>query len=286
MGSGATTRPQREKLIEAARRREINLVLVWRLDRWGRSLVDLVNTLQELNALDVGFVSLCEALDLTTPSGRALAGMLAVFAEFERDILREPREGGNRPSKKGWENTLADETGRHSNMISKKTLYLANPYGFSPQQREGPLAALVAALEAMGAEVWEPFARNNQIDRAGAGWAYEIGQADLRDVREADGLFAVVNGCPPDEGVMVELGLAIAWEKPVFLFRDDFRRCTDSEAYPLNLMLFTGLPEMGWDAYWYSSAQEIADPDKALSRWLKDGVLPGSSPPGGSGPTT
>ena len=87
--SGATTRPQREKLIEAARRREIDLVLVWRLDRWGRSLVDLVNTLQELNALDVGFVSLCEALDLTTPSGRALAWMLAVFAEFDRDILRD-----------------------------------------------------------------------------------------------------------------------------------------------------------------------------------------------------
>ena len=73
VGSGATTRPQREKLIEPARRREIDFVPVWRLDRWGRSLVDLVNTLQELNALDVGFVSLCEALDLTTPSGRALA---------------------------------------------------------------------------------------------------------------------------------------------------------------------------------------------------------------------
>ena len=83
MGSGATTRPQREKLIAAEGRREIDLVLVWRLDRWGRSLLDLVNTLQELNALDVGFVSLYEALDLTTPSGRALAGMLAVFAEFE-----------------------------------------------------------------------------------------------------------------------------------------------------------------------------------------------------------
>ena len=84
---------------------------------------------------------------------------------------------------------------------------------------------------------------------------------------------------------MVELGLAIAWEKPVFLFRDDFRRCTDSEAYPLNLMLFTGLPEMGWEACWYSSVQEIADLAKALSRWLKDGVLPGSSPPGEPGPT-
>ena len=59
----------------------------------------------------------------------------------------------------------------------------------------------------------------------------------------------MVNGCPPDEGVMVELGLAIAGEKPVFLFRDDFRRCTDSEAYPLNLMVFTGLPETGWEAY-------------------------------------
>jgi DNA invertase Pin-like site-specific DNA recombinase len=79
----------RQKLMETARRREIDSVLVWRLDRWGRCLVDLVNTLQELTALEVGFVSLSEALDLTTPTGRALAGMLAVFAEFERDILRD-----------------------------------------------------------------------------------------------------------------------------------------------------------------------------------------------------
>ena len=155
-------------------------------------------------------------------------------------------------------------------MTSRKTLYLANPYGFSSQQREGPLTALVAALEALGAEVWEPFARNNQTDRASPGWAYRIGQADLRDVRNADGIFAVVNGCPPDEGVMVELGMAIAWEKPVFLFRDDFRRCTDSETYPLNLMLFTGLPQTGWEASWYASIDEIADPGKALSRWLRD----------------
>ena len=75
-------------------RREIDAVLVWRLDRWGRSLVDLVSTLQELTALEVGFVSLSEALDLMTPSGRALAGMLAVFAEFERDILRDRVKAG------------------------------------------------------------------------------------------------------------------------------------------------------------------------------------------------
>lgn len=94
VGSGVTARPLREKLIETARRREIDSVLVWRLDRWGRSLVDLVNTLQELTALEVGFVSISEALDLKTPSGRALAGMLAVFAEFERDILRDRVKAG------------------------------------------------------------------------------------------------------------------------------------------------------------------------------------------------
>ena len=108
----------------------------------------------------------------------------------------------------------------------KKSLYLANPYGFSAQQRGGPLPELVRALESVGADVWEPFAHNNQIDRASTGWAYRIGQSDLRDVHEADGLFAVVNGCPPDEGVMVELGLAIAWEG----------RCSCSET------IFAGAP--------------------------------------------
>ncbi len=152
-----------------------------------------------------------------------------------------------------------------------KTLYLANPYGFSAQQRDGPLAELAGALAAIGAKVWEPFARNNQDHHADPGWAYRIAQADMRDVRDSDGIFAVVNGCPPDEGVMVELGLAMAWGKAVFLFRDDFRRCTDSEAYPLNLMIFAGLPEDGWEAHWYSSVSEIADPNKALVQWLGSG---------------
>src|SRR5580700_1147201 len=89
VGSGASQRQLREKLLEAARRRDIDVVLVWRLDRWGRSVADLVSTLQELQHLGVGFVSLTEALDLTTPAGRAMAALLSVFAEFEREILRE-----------------------------------------------------------------------------------------------------------------------------------------------------------------------------------------------------
>jgi DNA invertase Pin-like site-specific DNA recombinase len=94
IGSGASQRERREKLLEAARRREIDVVLVWRLDRWDRSVTDLLATLQELERLGVGFVSLTEALDLTTPAGRAMAGLLAVFAEFEREILRERVRAG------------------------------------------------------------------------------------------------------------------------------------------------------------------------------------------------
>ena len=94
VGSGALRRQRREKVIEAARRREIDVVLVWRLDRWGRSVTDLLATLQELEHLGVGFVSLTEALDLTTPAGRAMAALLAVFAAFEREILGERVRAG------------------------------------------------------------------------------------------------------------------------------------------------------------------------------------------------
>ena len=151
-----------------------------------------------------------------------------------------------------------------------KTVYLANPYGFSAQQKATLLPPIVAALESLGLEVWEPFARNNQVDFTREGWAYEIGQRDFQDVAASDATFAVVNGVPPDEGVMVELGMAIALGKPTFLFRDDFRRATDSGEYPLNLMLFTGLPQEGWQDYYYTSLEEITSPEKALAQWANN----------------
>lgn len=92
--SGVKDREKREQIILAAKRREIDVIVVWKLDRWGRSLVDLMNSLEELTALQVGFVSMTEAIDLTTPSGKALAGMLAVFAQFEREMLRERVKAG------------------------------------------------------------------------------------------------------------------------------------------------------------------------------------------------
>jgi putative DNA-invertase from lambdoid prophage Rac len=73
VGSGASLRPKREELLRAARRRELDRIVVWRLDRRRRSLLDLVVALQELASLNVGFVSLSEALDITAPSDHALA---------------------------------------------------------------------------------------------------------------------------------------------------------------------------------------------------------------------
>ena len=151
--------------------------------------------------------------------------------------------------------------------ISSRTIYLASPYGFSAQWKRLLLPEFIGALESLNLEVWEPFARNGQVNLAEPGWAYRVAQRDLQDVRDADALLAIVNGTPPDEGVMVELGAAIALGKPTFLFRDDFRRCTDSEQYPLNLMLFAGLPEQGWNDYFYTDLAELGDPRKAMARW-------------------
>ena len=83
-----------------------------------------------------------------------------------------------------------------------------------------------------------------------------------------------VNGTPPDEGVMIELGMAIAMGKPTFLFRDDFRRVTDSEEYPLNLMLFAGMPRQEWRDYYYTSVAEIESAHKALARWARNEQAP------------
>jgi DNA invertase Pin-like site-specific DNA recombinase len=120
VNSGAVRREAREKLLEAARRREIDVVLVWRLDRWGRSVTDLLATLQELEHLGVGFVSLTEALDLTTPAGRAMAGLLAIFAEFEREVLRERTRAGLAHARENGKRLGRPETAaRHATEVRK-----------------------------------------------------------------------------------------------------------------------------------------------------------------------
>ena len=78
-----------------------------------------------------------------------------------------------------------------------------------------------------------------------------------------------MNGNPPDEGVMVELGIAIALKKEIFLFRDDFRNCSDSDQYPLNLMLFVGLPKDSWTKNYFETLEDINNPKKSFVNWAK-----------------
>src|SRR6185312_15789459 len=95
--SGAkSSRPGRDKLMRDVRARHVDVVLVWKLDRWGRSLADSVITMQELTSAGVRFICATQGLDTddSNPMGRAMLGMLQVFAQFERDMINERVNAG------------------------------------------------------------------------------------------------------------------------------------------------------------------------------------------------
>jgi len=95
--SGAKGREYRvefDKLLKGAVRREFDLVAAWSVDRLGRSLQDLISFLQELHGSGVDLYLHQQALDTTTPSGRAMFQMMGVFAEFERSMISERVKSG------------------------------------------------------------------------------------------------------------------------------------------------------------------------------------------------
>ena len=87
-------RPALDRLIQDARRRRIDVLVCWRLDRLGRNLKHLVTLLDELQALGVAFVSLNEGIDCTTPAGRLQLHILAALAEFKRARIAERVKAG------------------------------------------------------------------------------------------------------------------------------------------------------------------------------------------------
>src|SRR5215510_10218025 len=93
------SRPALNRLMSDAKRRRFGAMLVWKLDRFGRSLRHLVNALAELEALGVAFVSLRDNLDLSTPSGRLMFQIIGAMAEFERALIQERVRAGIRNAK-------------------------------------------------------------------------------------------------------------------------------------------------------------------------------------------
>ena len=150
----------------------------------------------------------------------------------------------------------------------KKKLYLANPYGFS-KQTKNLLHEFILIFNDLNIEVYEPFERTKHIINKKNNWAYDLADSNFNDLKNCDCIFAIVNGTPPDEGVMIELGIAIALKKKIFLFRDDFRNCSDSNQYPLNLMLFLGLPRDNWKKFYFESLEEIKSKNKGFIGWAK-----------------
>ena len=150
----------------------------------------------------------------------------------------------------------------------RKKLYLANPYGFS-KQTKNLLFEFIKIFNDLNIEVYEPFERNKDIIQKEDNWAYDLAESNFHDLKLCDCIFAIVNGTPPDEGVMIELGIAIALKKKIFLFRDDFRNCSDSNQYPLNLMLFLGLPRDNWKKFYFESLEDIKSNNKGFVEWAK-----------------
>jgi DNA invertase Pin-like site-specific DNA recombinase len=90
------SRPSLNRLIADAHSRKFDAVLVWKIDRWGRSLTHLVTSLADLDAYGVAFVSLRDNLDLSTPSGRLMFQIIGAMAEFERALIQERVRAGIR----------------------------------------------------------------------------------------------------------------------------------------------------------------------------------------------
>lgn len=92
-------RPALRELMLFARQRKCDVVLVWRFDRFARSLKQLITTLEEFKELGIHFFSFSEAIDTTTSQGRLVFGVIGSIAEFERDLIRERVNSGLRRAK-------------------------------------------------------------------------------------------------------------------------------------------------------------------------------------------
>lgn len=134
MSGAKDDRPALKELMHYARTRRIDSVLVWRFDRFARSLRHLIVSLSELRELGVDFVSFSEALDTSTSHGRLVFNVVGAIAEFERDIIRErvlaglrnARAAGIRLGRPGSDFDVAKARqlrakGRSLRVIAKKT---------------------------------------------------------------------------------------------------------------------------------------------------------------------
>jgi len=123
------SRPELNRLMADACQRRFDAILVWKVDRFGRSLRHLVNSLAELGALGVAFVSLRDNLDLTTPSGRLMFAVIGAMAEFERSLIQERVRAGL-----GNARAKGKQLGRPQRIVHRESILQMKAEGLSIRQ--------------------------------------------------------------------------------------------------------------------------------------------------------
>ena len=122
--SSRKTRPKKQELLSRLRHKEFDGVLVWKLDRWARSMYELLGEIEELNRKGIAFYSFSDNLDFSTSAGKLQFQILAAFAEFERNLIRERTlEGLNRAKSQG--KTLGRPKGSKDGKDRRKSGYFA-----------------------------------------------------------------------------------------------------------------------------------------------------------------
>lgn len=120
--SSRKSRPKKAELLHRLRKKELDGVLIYKLDRWARSSYELLNEIEELHNKGILFISLTDNIDLSTSTGKLQFQILSAFAEFERNLIRERTlEGLNRAKKQG--KTLGRPCGSKDKKVRKKGGY-------------------------------------------------------------------------------------------------------------------------------------------------------------------
>jgi DNA invertase Pin-like site-specific DNA recombinase len=155
--SGARNdRAEYRAMLEAARRRQFDVVLVWRYDRFARSMRELVNALSEFEGIGIDFISYNEGADTTTPQGKLLFGIMASLAEFERSLIAERVKAGMQRAK---------AQGKHTGRPALLSLTRAR---IEELLRQQPPLSLRAIARAAGVSV-QSFANVRRAMQQGSG---------------------------------------------------------------------------------------------------------------------
>ena len=142
------SRPALNQLMSDAGQRKIDAILVWKLDRFARSLKMLVTSLSELEALGVAFVSLRDNLDLSTPSGRLMFQIIGAMAEFERALIQERVKAGVANAR-----AKGKRIGRPGNKVNPAAVLVLRSSGASIRTIANQLNSSVGSVARVLAEV-------------------------------------------------------------------------------------------------------------------------------------